>query len=101
MGTGGMVRTFAWLRWMRDPYSGWFNHFELRASNTRYFLRSLNGFEGNEYAGVTSGHLHLPIYGALGLVFGIDVYDRQTIPDEGKNIFSSYYTEQVFLLWKL
>lgn len=101
LGPGGMVRAFGALRWMRNRDSGWFNHFELRAQNTRYFLRSLNGLDGNEYAGVTSGHLHVPIYGNLGLVFGVDVYDRQTVPDVGENIFSSYYTEQLFLLWKL
>jgi hypothetical protein len=99
LGTGGMSRGFVWFRYRRSD-TRWFNHFELRLSNTRYFLRTLSGANGMEYAGVTSGHFHVPIIDGLGLVLGVEVYDRQTLPDEGKNLFSSYYTEQAFLLWK-
>lgn len=99
LGTGGMSRVFGWFRWRRSD-SPWFNHFELRLSNTRYFLRTLSGANGMEYAGVTSGHFHIPIYDSLGFVLGVEIYDRQTLPDQGDNLFSSYYTEQAFLLWK-
>jgi len=46
-------------------------------------------------------HFHIPIYGPLGSFREVGIYNRQTIPDEGQNILSSYYPEQIFLFWKL
>ncbi len=79
----------------------WFREFELAVSNTRYFIRVLRGVDGNEYAGVTRFHLHTSIFDGVGVILGAALYDRQTFPDEFPNVSSSYYTEQLFLVWKI
>jgi hypothetical protein len=100
LGTGAMSRTFLTLDYLtRNKY--WFRDIELNVSNTRYFLRTLRGVAGNEYAGVSRFHLHFSVYDGFGVILGTDFYDRQTLPDELPNISSSYYTEQLFLVWKI
>lgn len=100
LGTGAMARTFLTLDYQTQN-KDWFRDVELNLSNTRYFLRTLRGVDGNEYAGVSKFHLHFSIYDGFGVILGADVFDRQTLPDELPNISSSYYTEQLFLVWKI
>jgi len=100
LGTGAMIRTFLTLEYPTQN-EDWFRDIQLNLSATRYFLRTLRGVDGNEYAGVSRVHLHLSVYDGFGVILGADVYDRETMPDELPNISSSYYTEQLFLVWKI
>lgn len=100
LGTGILARNGVVLRY-ETRNKDWFREFELALSNTRYFVRVLRGVEGNEYAGVSRFHLHTSIFDGFGVILGADIYDRQTLPDELPNISSSYYTEQLFLVWKI
>lgn len=100
LGTGILARNSVVLSY-ETRNTTWFREFELAVSNTRYFVRVLRGVDGNEYAGVSRFHLHTSIFDGVGVILGADLYDRQTLPDELPNISSSYYTEQLFLVWKI
>jgi hypothetical protein len=100
LGTGIFARNALVLRY-ETRNQDWFREFELALSNTRYFVRVLRGVDGNEYAGVSRFHMHTSIFDGFGIILGADLYDRQTLPDELPNISSSYYTEQLFLVWKI
>lgn len=71
LGAGGFARTILML-----TKPDWF---QLRIFNSRYYVRTLHGAAGNEFAGIFRSELEFPIFSDFGVSLGNVIYDLSLI----------------------
>lgn len=92
LGAGGFTRTILML-----TKPDWF---ELRIFNSRYYVRTLHGAAGNEFAGIFRTELELPIAAGFGVSLGNVIYDREGFPRDYPDIQSTHIAQQFQVFWR-
>jgi hypothetical protein len=91
LGTGGMARSIISLSkrdWVR-----------LRLIHTRYYVRTVHGADGHEFAGISRAEVEVPIYGGFAVSVASILYDRVGIPDDYPRLQRTYLAGQTHLVW--
>lgn len=92
LGAGGFARAVIILT---KP-----NWFQWRTFSSRYYVRTLHGAAGNEFAGISRTELEVPIYAGFGISGGTVIYDRIGIPDDYPKIQSTYIAQHLQFFWR-
>ncbi len=92
LGAGGFTRVTFML-----TKPDWF---QWRVFNSRYYVRTLHGAAGNEFAGIFRSELAIPIYDGFGISGGTVIYDRTGIPYDYPKVQSSYIAQQLQFFWR-
>lgn len=92
LGAGGFTRATVIL-----TKPDWF---QLRIFTSRYYVRTLHGAAGNEFAGIVRSELEIPIYAGFGVSGGNVVYDRTGTPEDYPEVQNTYIAQQLQIFWR-
>lgn len=74
--------------------------FQLRLFANRYYVRTIHGAKGNEFAGLFRTELEFPIYSGFGLAVGNVIYDRIGMPQDYPKVQTSHISQQLQIFWR-
>lgn len=77
------------------------NWFQVHAFSSRYYVRTVKGVSGYEFAGISGLELEIPIYWGFGLAGGSLFYDRTGVPDDYPRVNDNSSIQQLQVYWRL